>query len=63
MLGDAEELKAEYMLVEDYHITEMQDLLQCLSLIHILSMMIDREPLTNVCGGSQPLPWENTIRP
>ena len=28
-----------------------------------LSMMIDREPLTNVCGGSQPLPWENTIRP
>ena len=29
MLGDAEELKAEYMLVEDYHITEMQDLLQC----------------------------------
>ena len=23
MLGDAEELKAEYMLVEDYHITEI----------------------------------------
>ena len=29
MLGDAEELKTEYMLVEDYQITDMQELMQC----------------------------------
>ena len=28
MLGDAEELKTEYMLVEDYQITDMQELMQ-----------------------------------
>lgn len=29
MLGDAEELKTEYMLVENYSITDLQELLQC----------------------------------
>lgn len=29
MLGDAEELKAEYMLVEDYQVTDLDELLHC----------------------------------
>lgn len=29
MLGDAEELKAEYMLVEDYNIADAKEILQC----------------------------------
>ena len=29
MLGDAEELKHEYRLVEDYQIADMQELMQC----------------------------------
>lgn len=32
MLGDAEELKTEYMLVEDYNIADINELLQCSNL-------------------------------
>ena len=29
MLGDAEQLKAEYMLVEDINVIDLQELLEC----------------------------------
>ena len=45
---DAEELKAEYMLVEDYHITEMQDLLQCKDLSVRILLYSIHEPVS-VC--------------